>query len=301
MAADPEDRTGDGPRKADFFGAFHDLERVVATHLFMICANNSGSTFLRKALATSRRTWSLPWEGRWAGGYVGPLPTNEPGLADSGRIWAARKRWLDIIEDPAKHDWPRTRKAWYFQAHARDPAASVFVEKTTEHLPVVDALARHFRNARFLFMVRNPYAVCEGICRVLRNRHALGRSAPPEAASEGVRLEILAARHVATCLEYQRRNVEAFGERGRLLTYEEMCAEPERTARTIRELAPTLDDLNLRQRLPIHGRYHEILTDMNARQIARLAPGRIAAINRVFRRHRAALDYFGYEFTDRFP
>ena len=302
MAADPEDRTGDGPRKADFLGAFHDLERVVDTHLFVICANNSGSTFLRKALATSRRTWSLPWEGRWAGGYVGPLPANDPGLAVSGgRIWAARKRWLDVLEDPAKYDWPRTRKAWYFQAQARDPAASVFVQKTTEHLPVVDALARHFRNARFLFMVRNPYAVCEGICRRLRFRHLRGRRAPREAASEGVRLEILAARHVATCLEYQRRNVEAFGERGRLITYEAMCAEPERTARTIRELAPAIDDLNLRQRLPVSWRYHEMLTDMNARQIARLAPGRIAAINRVFRRHRAALDYFGYEFTDRFP
>ena len=84
MAADPEDRAGDGPRKADFLGAFHDLERVVDTHLFVICANNSGSTFLQKALATSRRTWNLPWEGRKAGGYVGPRPArpaSDPGLA----------------------------------------------------------------------------------------------------------------------------------------------------------------------------------------------------------------------------
>ena len=113
MAADPEDRTGDGPRKAVFLSALHDLERVVATHLFVISANDSGTTFLRKA--------------------------------------------------------------------------------------------------------------------------------------------------------------------------------------------PALDDLNLRQRLPVHRRYHEILTDMNARQIARLTPGRIAAINRVFRRCRAVLDRFGYEVVDRFP
>ena len=301
MAADPEEHTGERPAKAVFLGALHDLERVVATHLFVICVNNSGSTFLRKALATSRRTWNLPWEGRFAGGYVGPLPANDPGLAVSARIWAARKRWLDIFEDPAKYDWPRTRKAWYFQAHARDPAASVFVERSPEHLPIVDALARHFRNARFLFMVRNPYAVCEGICRTLRRLHANGLRAPREAASEGVRLEILAARHVAACLEHQRRNVEAFGERGRLFTYEAMCAEPERTARTIRELAPALDDLNLRQRLPVHRNYHEMLTDMNARQIARLERGQIAAFNRVFRRHRAVLDHFGYEVVDPFP
>ena len=299
--ADPEDRAGDGPREAVFLGARHDLERMVATHLFVICPNNSGSTFLQKALATSRRTWSLAWEGPRAFGFAGPRLTDDPGTAGSPRIWAARKRWLDVLGDPAGYDWPRTRKAWYFQARARDPAASVFVEKSQRHLLVVDALARHFRNARFLFMVRNPYAVCEGICRTLRNRRALGLPAPREAASEGVRLEILAARHVATCLEYQRRNVEAFGERGRLVTYEAMCAEPERTARTIREVAPALDDLNLRQRLPVDWRYHEMLTDMNARQIARLTPGQLAAFNRVFRRHRAVLDRFGYGVMDRLP
>ena len=301
MAADPDHRTGDGPGKTVFLGVLHDHEQMVATHLFVICPNNSGSTFLRKALATSRRTWNLPWEGRKAIGYVGPLPAADPGWALSNRTWAARKRWLDVFEDRAGYDWSRTRKAWHFQAYARDPAASVFVEKTCEHLLVVDALARHFRNARFLFMVRNPYAVCEGICRILRHRHALGRPAPREAAWEGVRLEILAARHAATCLEYQRRNVEAFGECGRLFTYEAMCAEPERTARTIRELVPALDDLNLRQRLKMHYNYHEMLTDMNARQIARLHPRQFAAINRVLRRHRAVLDHFGYEFMDRLP
>ena len=301
MAADPEDRAGDGPRKAVFLGALHDLERMVATHLFVICANNSGSTFLRKALATSRWTWNLPLEGRKAFGFAGPRIYDDPRLVGSPRIWAARRRWLDVLEDPAKYDWPRTRKAWYFQAHARDPAASVFVEKSPRHLVVVDALARHFRNAGFLFMVRNPYAVCEGICRTLRFHRALGWHTAPEAAQEGVRLEILAARHVATCLEYQRRNVEAFGERGRLITYEAMCAEPERTARTIRELAPALDDLNLRQRLKVGWNYHEMLTDMNARQLARLAPGQVAAFNRVFRRYRAVLDYFGYEVMDRLP
>ena len=46
-------------------------------------------------------------------------------------------------------------------------------------------------------------------------------------SGEGVRLEILAARHVATCLEYQRRNVEAFAEYGRLFACKAMCAEPD--------------------------------------------------------------------------
>ena len=296
MAVDPEDRAGDGSGKIVFLGALHDHEQMVATHLFVICPNNSGSTFLRNALATSRRTWNLPKEGWLAFGHVGLRPTKDPRMAGNQRIWAARRRWSDVLSDPAEYDWPRTRKAWYFQAYARDPAASVFVEKTPEHLLLVDALARHFRNARFLFMVRNPYAVCEGICRVLRNRLRAGKYV----ALEGERLETVAARHVATCLEQQRRNVEAHGDRGIFFRYETMCAEPERVAHDIRLLVPELDDLNLRRRVAMR-RYNEMLTDMNARQIARLTPGQIAAINRVFRRHRAVLDHFGYAVMDRCP
>ena len=51
-----------------------------------------------------------------------------------------------------------------------------------------------------------------------------------------------------------------------------MCAEPEKVASQIQALVPELDDLDLRRRLPVKGRYHEMLTDMNARHIARLDP-----------------------------
>ena len=295
MDADRRDRARGEPREAVFFGARHDLERTVTSHLFVLCPNNSGSTFLQKALATSRRTWNLPYEGCKALGYVGPVSRNDRRGSDYVRTWAARKRWLDVLGDPAAYDWPRTRKAWYFQSHARDPGASIFVEKTPEHLLIADDLARRFRNAGFLLMVRNPYAVCEGICRWRRQRRRL-RGLP--VAPEGERLETLAARHVATCLERQRRNVRTLGGRGVFFTYEAMCAEPERVTRKIRELAPELDDLCLRRRLPIHYNHHEMLTDMNARQIARLDPGQIAAIGRVLRGHRAVLEHFGYEIMD---
>ena len=297
MDADPNGRARDEPREAVFLGVHHDLERTVTSHLFVICPNNSGSTFLRQALATSRRTWNLAYEGGNAAGAVRPNRRNDDRLTGSVRIWAARKRWRDVIQDPAAYDWSRNRAAWYFQAYARDPRATVFVEKTPEHLLVVDALARHFRNARFLFVVRNPYAVCEGICRVLRSEDY----GYPSPAVDGERLETVAARHVVACLEHQRRNVETFGAQGRFFTYETMCAEPERVARSIRDLAPELDDLCLRQRLPVHHRRHsydEMLTDMNARQIARLDPGQVAAINRVLRGHRAVLEHFGYEIMD---
>lgn len=119
-------------------------------------------------------------------------------------------------------------------------------------------------------MVRNPYALCEGICRRL----------------DGVPVQdlpIAAATHVAACLVCQRRNLDTRGRHGTLFTCEAMCEEPDRVACDIQALAPALDDLELRQRLRVHREYDEILVNMNPRQLARLSAERIAAFNRVSR------------------
>ena len=266
------------------WGCRHDVDDLVGVHLFGVAPNNSGSTFLKEALATCRATWNLDWGGKDVFGYVGPVP-RLPGL------WASEQRWVDLLTDPRSYDWPRTRKAWYFQAFARSPDASVFYTKSSLHVLLVDELARHFRNAKFLFMVRNPYAVCEGICRRYREPE---RPFPGGPWPRVPNLLEAAARHVAACLEWQRRNIQAHGDRGVFFTYEAMCAEPKRTAQAIRALAPELDDLNLRQRLSVKNRYREMLTDMNARQIARLGAEEFAAFNRVFREREDVLAWFGY-------
>ena len=269
-------------------GAGRDLDKIVTTHLFAVSPNNSGSTFLEHALATCRAAWSLAREGKRMLGYSGPTTyqSPRPGEPKPGLVWAARRHWIDRFADPRSYDWPRNRKAWYFQASAQDPRAPVFVTKSPPFLLLVEQLIRHFRNAKFLFMVRNPYAVCEGICRNYRSQFV------PEARS----LEEEAALHVARCLAWQRRNVQAYRDRSVFFTYEAMCAEPGRVTRRIRALVPELDDLDLRRRLPVkENTYDEMLTDMNSRQIERLDAAQIAVFNRVFRRHRDVLDSFGYE------
>ena len=273
------------------YGASRGLEHTVTTHLFGICPNNSGSTFLVRALETCRATWGLPREGQWMRGFRGPVIRRSIEGGQPGLLWACEQSAIRRFTDPASYDWPRTRKAWYAQAYARDPAASVFVTKSPPHLLCVGELVRHFRNAKFLFMVRNPYAVCEGIVRGCEVFH----HHVPEVY--GLPLPEAAAVHVVNCLAWQRRNLETgtYRERGVFFTYEEMCAAPERTASRIQALAPELDDLDLRQRLPVKRTYHEMLTDMNARQIARLDARRIEAFNRVFRARRDVLDYFGYD------
>ena len=145
-------------------------------------------------------------------------------------------------------------------------------------------------------MVRNPYAVCEGICRRYRTRRV--HAYESGFVRTGRSLEATAARHVAACLAWQRRNVERYRDSGVFFTYESMCAAPVETARRIHSLVPALDDLNLRQRL-VAKDYREMLTDMNERQLANLGGEQITTFNRVFRDHRELLRYFGYDIIDR--
>ena len=214
---------------------------------------------------------------------------------DPRLLWASEQRWIDLIADPGGHDWPRTRKAWYWYARARAPDASVFVAKSTHHVLHVAQLAKHFSNARFLFMVRNPYAVCEGICRRYRTR--LAEHFRRQFTAPGRSLPTAAATHVANCLAWQRRNMEAWQHCSVFFTYERMCNVPQAVAEKVRALVPAIDDLVLDRRIAAKD-YDEVLANMNGRQLANLRAEDVAAFNRVFREHRDTLAWFGYELMD---
>ena len=279
-------------------GAGRDLERLVRTHLFVVCPNNSGSSFLAAALGKCRATWRLPQEGQFIRGFVGPVTTKTYGREEHtpALLWASERRWIDLFAEPSRYDWPVSRKAWYFHARAHRADASVFVTKSPPHVLHVGQLVEAFRNAKFLFMVRNPYAVCEGICRHYYHQ----RLAPilhRQFTEPGRSVETAAAVHVANCLAWQRRNVEKYGERGVFFTYETMCDEPATVEGKVQCLVPELDDLKLRQRIAVKN-YDEPLANMNERQIGRLNTTDIEAFNRVFRQHRDTLAYFGYDLMD---
>ena len=277
-------------------GAGRALAAQITTHLFVVVPNNSGSTFLKEALRTCAATWNIEHEGWRTLGFVGPMPHDPVGPAPPNTfpalLWASETRWLRLLSDRGAYDWPRTRQAWYFQAFAQDPQATVFVAKWPPFVLCADQLRETFPAAKFLFMLRNPYAACEGICRKYAHMaEAL--------AAEGKSLEERAATHVANCFARQRRNLSRHGDCGVFFTYETMCAEPEQTERDIAALVPALAHLSLRQRLGVKDNtYNEPLTNMNARQLERLTPAQFERFNSVFRRHIDTLGYFGYEIME---
>ena len=262
------------------FGAQADLACQITTHLFIISPNNSGSTFVRRAIETCAAVWSLPREGQHMLGYTGP------NLEQEGQelIWASDPDRLAALRDPRLYDWDKTRKAWYFQAHAHNEQAQVFMTKSPPFLPIVDQLRGAFHNPKFLFLVRNPYAVVEAICRY-RERHTTDRRQALDSACA----------HILNCFELLQESTKRHADIACFLRYEDMCAEPLGVAQNVVALVPELHDLNFDQKLSVKGNYDEPLRNMNADQIARLSASDVTHINRHFAPKADLLSQFGYD------
>ena len=258
---------------------------MISEHLFLLCPNNSGSTYLSRALGTSPNVWSLENEGQHVIGFAGPSTMQTPWPL----IWAAEEHSLSHFRDSPDYDWERTRKAWYYFATATSENAQVFHTKSPPFLTIADQLAANFSNSKFLLMVRNPYAALEGIVR--RRQRSTSLTNPD-------RLPTVAARHLVTCLDLQRRNEAMLGHAAISFTYEDLCAEPERIATRIAALCPAVGMLDLTQRLAVKGEYDEPLRNMNDQQITRLDDDTLQQANAVFREHRDLLSHFGYSLIE---
>jgi len=256
-------------------------EGAIKRHLFLLAPNNSGSTFLAAALGACARAWSLPREGQHVPGFHGPSSRG----TGTRLLWAADPASITAFRDPAAYDWARTSRAWNFQARADHPEADTLIVASPPFLLVADQLAAAFPDAAFIIMVRNPYAVAEGILR---------RGAEAGPVAPGDSLAAAAARHIVATLAAQERNRDALGGRAAFFTYEDMCGAPTDVAARIAAMVPALADLRLDRTLPVKGRYHEPLRDMNADQIARLTTQQLIDLDAVFTAHRDNLTAFGY-------
>ena len=256
----------------------------ISHHLFVIAPNNSGSTFLRRALARAPGAWTLAREGQHVPGFRGPSSRS----TGTRLLWASDPARVATFSDALAYDWPRTRRAWHLQAQPSGPDAAVLVVSSPPFLLCVEQLLAHFDNPRFLFLVRDPYAVLEGICR----RPAPGLSAVGEDPRTA------AARHTVATLRPLAANIAAHSETGIAFTYEQMCADPAGIGSQIDRLVPALGRADLTGPVQVKGLYDESLRDMNDDQIARLTRDDIAVANNGFDGHWELFAQFGYDRRD---
>ena len=227
------------------------------SYLFVLCPPYSGSTLLWKLLATSENVSSLPQEGQFL-----------PELKDLMRD----KPW------DANHalPWPEIKRVW--ESHW-DNNKSVLVEKSPPNIIRTNDILAHFQPVKFIIMVRNPYAHCEGLMR--RNNWKVTR----------------AANFSMMCLRTQLDNARAL-ESSQVLTYESLVQNPALACKQLTNFMPALEDMDYLASFEvdsIDGTLNRPITDLNTKKIASLPADAISSMNEIFIQHREIIEAWGYD------
>ena len=239
---------------------------------FIVGCNNSGTSLLHKILENSNAVSTLPYEGQMYTHVL--MRARKRGFA---RVWTEYEEELSLsASDYAKnaarllHDWLRELPA---------PARKIVVEKTPANVLRMTWLQNVFQKSCFIGVVRNGYAVSEGIRR------------------KGEKDIVRAARHwnrVNSIMEEQSKDINDF----LWMRYEELT---ENTDHEMERLAGflKLDPKTLKQSAmggftfkTIAGAETTAIRNFNAESLAALSPNDISEI-----RENASemLRYFGYE------
>lgn len=125
--------------------------------VFIVGCYNSGTTLLHDVIASHPAIAHLPREGQYCTDQL--LVPSEVGLT---RVWALQPDMFvpSVDNEP---DADKLKRQWC--GHMSNPTLRIFLEKSIPNAARITWLAGHFPNAHFIALIRNGYAVAEGIHR----------------------------------------------------------------------------------------------------------------------------------------
>lgn len=246
--------------------------------VFIVGCYNSGTTLLSEVLAGHKMIGSLPTEGHF-------LTDQFPSEYDMGisRMWMSREDLYRLTENDDGPNIVRLKKEWNMRMKGR--SKPVFLEKSPQNGARTRWLQKHFENAYFIGMIRNGYAVAEGI----------SRKASPESRMGNWPIDTCAEQWCLSnqVLEEDSAHLNKF----MWVRYEDFTENPGRELKKILKFIE-LDqygEINIKKQWPIHER-HEGIRNMNNDSISRLSNDDIQTINHVAG---DSLIHFGYTLDKR--
>ena len=227
--------------------------------LFLLGCNNSGTTLLVETLQSHPMVRNLPKEGQR---LTKAIPNSAP--LGIGRVFTQKLELFRQIESDEGACVPRLRYDW---AYYSDPRPGIRLEKSPPNTLKARWLQKYFAPARFLVLVRNPYAVCEGIAR--RRGHSIEE----------------AATHWRTVHEVLQQDLPQL-DRSLTVRYEDFCERPLDVLEAVRrflDLEEAFEPSITTREFNAHnmsGAPHQ-LENFNERSIRRLSVTDRATITRV--------------------
>lgn len=133
------------------------------TWVFLVGCYNSGTTLLAEMLGRHPAISALPTEGHFITDQF--IKDYDIGLP---RMWVDREDIFCLTEEDEGPDPVRLKKEWAIRLDLDKP---LLLEKSPPNSARTRWLQKHFENPHFIGIVRNPYAVSEGICRKAEPHH----------------------------------------------------------------------------------------------------------------------------------
>lgn len=229
--------------------------------VFVVGCYNSGTTLLAEILGKHPKISALPTEGQFITDQF--VKDYEIGLP---RMWTKREDLFRLTENDAGPDVRRLKKEWGMRLDLSRP---ILLEKSPPNIARTRWLQKHFHNAHFIGIVRNGYAVAEGIRRKADPVHKKGGWSIEDSIHQWVR-----------CNEVLLEDSK-FLKNFLLATYEEFTENTEATLKRITDFLNigSFAELDTAQNWNIHER-NEAIRNMNAESTKRLSPIEIELIEK---------------------
>lgn len=231
-------------------------------HLFILSPPFCGSTLLNEIISSSDNVSCNNNIGLREGQHL-------PIVKD---ILFTKDRW----DTKKKINWQLIHSIWnrYW-----DKSKGVFLEKSPPNICRAKKIENEFINARFICLVRNPYAQVEGKMRRYNT-----------SAEEAAKLSI-------QYLKYQKENIEQL-KNTLLISYEDLAENTNNIKKTIITFLPELSDINTKLKFKAHNLRAEknmAITNLNPEKIAKIKKEDLLIINGVFEKEEKLLNYFNYQ------
>lgn len=251
-----------------------ELSDKIIKHLFLLCPNNSGSTFIQESFRKCKKVAVLDDEGQFTPGFQSELSSDH----DLDFIFTLEPKLFE--NQKGLNEWHANEYYWNQIWNKNNPDADWKFEKSPPNILRPHLILDCFVNVSFIIMVRNPYAMAEGILR-----------ANPNASIQDI------GNHVLNCLTIQRKNCYLKGN-NLTFTYEDMCDRPEWVETQIKTKFE-IDDFTLSANKDRHSKIkNNSVKNYNDEQISRLKKYHIIELNKIFSTATDTLDFWGYSILD---
>ncbi len=242
------------------------------TWVFLVGCYNSGTTLLAELLSHHPEISALPTEGHFITDQF--IKDYDIGLP---RMWVEREDIFRLNEDDEGPDPVRIKKEWGMRL---DLSKQVLLEKSPPNSAKTRWLQKHFENAHFIGIVRNGYAVAEGITRKADPKHLID--------SWPIEMSAYQWKRSNEVLQEDAEHLDRF----LWIKYEDLASDTAATLNTITQFLglPEFENLSSDQSWSIHERDEQV-RDMNHESIEKLSRDQLDTINRVAGE---MLEAFGY-------